>query len=136
MADLRYLLDTTICIFIIKNKPAAVRERFDRLRVGEVGISAITEAELRFGAEKSQRLTDNLAAILDFTSQMVVLPFGTHQTAVYGEIRAELSGQGKPIGALDFLIAAAALAQGLTLVTNNTGEFERVPGLHLEDWTK
>ncbi|GAA3995830.1 type II toxin-antitoxin system VapC family toxin [Deinococcus rubellus] len=136
MTRIRYLLDTNICIYIIKDKPAAVRECFERLRPGEAGISAVTEAELRFGAEKSQRVAENLAAILDFTSRMDVLPFGSVATAPYGKIRANLTRQGQPIGPLDFLIAATALAQDLTLVTNNTGEFQRVPGLRLEDWTK
>ena len=136
MPALRYLLDTNICIFIIKNKPAAVREQFDRLQPGEVGISAITEAEMRYGAEKSRRPGENLAALLDFSSQLDVLPFDSTITTPYSQIRAELARLGKPIGPLDFLIAATALAHDLTLVTNNTGEFQRVPGLRLEDWTK
>lgn len=136
MTRIRYLLDTNICIFIIKHRPAAVRERFERLKSGEAGISAVTEAELWYGAQKSQRVAENLAAILDFTSRMEVLPFGSVATAPYGQIRAELTRRGQPIGPLDFLIAATALAQDLTLVTNNTGEFQRVPGLRLEDWTK
>ena len=133
---LRYLLDTNICIFIIKNRPPAARERFAGLRPGEVGISAITEAELRFGAEKSVHIANNVAALLDFTSQMEVLPFDSRTTARYGLLRAELVRAGTPIGPLDFLIAATALTHDLILVTNNTGEFARVTGLVLEDWTR
>jgi tRNA(fMet)-specific endonuclease VapC len=133
---LRYLLDTNICIFIIKNRPEQVNTRFRGLRPGEVAISAVTEAELRFGAEKSEPREHNLNAILDFASQMEVLPFGTSVTPVYAAIRATLTRAGTPIGPLDFQIAATALTHNLILVTNNVGEFDRVPGLTVEDWTK
>ena len=132
----RYLLDTNICIFIIKNKPAAVRERFAELHPGEVGLSAVTEAELLHGVYKSVRVEQNLAAVLDFASQLVVVPFGSQVTETYGRIRAELERAGQPIGPLDVQIAATAVAHGLTLVTNNTREFARVPGIQLEDWTR
>lgn len=133
---LRYLLDTNICIFIIKNKPAVVRERFDGLRSGEVGLSAVTEAELLHGVYKSARLDHNLAAVLDFASQLVVVPFDSQVTDAYGRIRAGLEQLGQPIGPMDFQIAATAVAHGLILVTNNTREFVRVPGLKIEDWTQ
>lgn len=133
---IRYLLDTNICIFIIKNKPAAVRERFTGLRSGEVGLSAVTEAELLHGVYKSVRVEHNLAAVLDFASQLVVVPFDSQVADTYGRIRAELERAGQPIGPLDFQIAATAVAHELTLVTNNTREFARVPGLRLEDWTQ
>ncbi|MPY68148.1 type II toxin-antitoxin system VapC family toxin [Deinococcus sp. SDU3-2] len=132
---LRYLLDTTICIFIIKNKPAAVRERFAGLRPGAVGLSAVTEAELLHGVYKSARIEHNLAAVLDFASQLVVVPFDSQVADAYGRIRAELEKAGQPIGPLDFQIAATAVAHGLILVTNNTCEFARVPDLKIEDWT-
>ncbi|TNM70724.1 type II toxin-antitoxin system VapC family toxin [Deinococcus radiopugnans ATCC 19172] len=131
---MRYLLDTNICIFIIKNKPAMVRERLDGLRPGEVGLSAVTEAELLHGVYKSARVDHNLAAVLDFASQLVVVPFDSQVTDAYGRIRARLEQIGQPIGPLDFQIAATAVAHGLTLVTNNTREFARVPGLRIEDW--
>lgn len=133
---LRYLLDTNICIFIIKNKPASVRERFSRLHPGEVGLSAVTEAELLHGVYKSVRVEHNLTAVLDFASQLVVVPFDSQVANTYGRIRAELEKAGKPIGPLDFQIAATAVARDLTLVTNNTREFARVPGLKVEDWTQ
>lgn len=112
-----------------------MRARFEALRPGEVGISAVTEAELLHGAYKSQRIEQNLAAVLAFSAQMQVVPFDQQVTDVYGQLRAELERRGTPIGPLDFQIAATALAHGLPLVTHNTGEFARVPGLRLEDWT-
>ncbi|CAM3737293.1 type II toxin-antitoxin system VapC family toxin [Deinococcus saxicola] len=133
---LRYLLDTNICISIIKDRPAAVRERFDGLRPGEVGLSAVTEAELLHGVYKSARVDHNLAAVLDFVSQLVVLPFDSQVTDAYGRVRAGLEQAGQPIGPLDFQIAATALAHGLILVTNNTREFTRMSGLKIEDWTQ
>lgn len=100
-----------------------------------MGISAVTEAELLHGAHKSQRAEQNLAAVLVFCAQMDVVPFDSRVTDAYGQLRAELERRGQPIGPLDFQIAATALAYRLPLVTNNTGEFARVPGLRLEDWT-
>ncbi|AZI44445.1 type II toxin-antitoxin system VapC family toxin [Deinococcus psychrotolerans] len=131
---MRFLLDTNICIFIIKHKPAVVRERFAALTPGEVGLSAVTEAELLHGVYKSARVEHNLAAVLAFASQLVMLPFDSQVTETYGRIRAELEQAGRPIGPLDFQIAATALAYDLTLVTNNTREFRRVAGLNVEDW--
>lgn len=113
-----------------------MRARFQALKPGEVGISAITEAELMHGAYKSQQVEQNLAAIMDFSAQMEIVPFDSHATGTYGQMRAQLERQGTPIGPLDFQIAATALAYGLPLVTNNTREFRRVPGLLLEDWTQ
>lgn len=132
----RYLLDTNICIFIIKNRPPQVRERFAALRPGELAISSGTEAELLHRAYKSQQVSENLAAILTFASQMVVLPFGSRAADAYGQLRAELEKRGTPIGPMDYQIAATALVHGIPLVTNNVGEFSRVPGLRVEDWTK
>ncbi|GGL87907.1 hypothetical protein GCM10010840_27440 [Deinococcus aerolatus] len=106
------------------------------MRPGEVGLSAVTEAELLHGVYKSARLDHNLAAVLDFASQLVVLPFDSQVTDAYGRVRAGLEKIGQPIGPLDFQIAATTLAHGLILVTNNTREFARVPDLKLEDWTQ
>lgn len=101
---------------------------------GEVAISAITEAELLYGAHKSQRREHNLAAIVDFSAQMDVLAFDSEVTDAYAQLRALLERQGTPIGPLDLMIAATALAYAVPLVTNNTREFQRVPRLQLEDW--
>lgn len=133
---LRYLLDTNICIFIIKNRPPIVRERFARLQPGQLGLSAVTEAELLHGAHKSGRVEHNLAAISDFVTRLVVVPFDSRVTDTYGQIRAILEQRGQPIGPLDFQIAATALAHGVVLVTNNVREFQRVPGLTVEDWSE
>ena len=132
---LRYVLDTNICIFIIKNRPAQVRERFAALRPGEIGISSVTEAELLHGVYKSQRVRENLDALVNFASQMVVLPFDSRAADAYGHLRAELERRGTPIGPMDYQIAATALVHEVVLVTNNVSEFRRVPGLTVEDWT-
>lgn len=132
---MRYLLDTHICIFIIRNRPPVVRARFKTLRPGEVGISAVTEAELLYGAHQSGQVEHNLAAVLDFSAQMEVVAFDSQVTDVYGRLRTHLERRGTPIGPLDLQIAATALAHDLPLVTNNTREFQRVPDLRLEDWT-
>lgn len=113
-----------------------MRARFQALRPGEMGISAVTAAELLHGAYKSERMEHNLAAFYDFSAQMAVIPFDFQVTDTYGRIRAQLERAGKPIDPLDFQIAATAVACGLILVTNNVSEFERVPGLTVEDWTK
>lgn len=112
-----------------------MRARFETLRPGEVGVSAVTEAELLYGAHKSQQTEHNLAAVLDFSSRLEVVPFDCQVTDAHGRLRAQLERRGLPIGPLDLQIAATALAHGLPLATNNTREFERVPGLRLEDWT-
>lgn len=104
------------------------------LRPGEVGISAVTEAELLFGAHKSGRPEHNLAAVFDFSAQMEIVPFDSQVTDRYGRLRSQLERLGTPIGPLDLQIAATALAYNLPLVTNNTREFRRVPDLRLEDW--
>jgi tRNA(fMet)-specific endonuclease VapC len=136
MARIRGLLGTSIGTYIIKNKPAAVHKCVEQLRPGEAGISAVTEAKLRFGAEKNRRVAENLAAILDFTPRIDVRLFGSVATATDGRSRADLTRQGQPIGPLDVLIAATALAQNLTLETNTPGKIRRVPDFRREDWTK
>jgi tRNA(fMet)-specific endonuclease VapC len=135
VAELRYLLDTNTCIFIIKHRPQSVRARFAALRPGEVAISAVTQAELFHGAYKSVQIDQNLAAVADFSAQMQVIAFGDVVTDHYGRLRATLERAGTPIGPLDFQIAATALAYGLTVVTNNVREFRRVSNLVVEDWT-
>ncbi len=131
---MKYLLDTNICIYLIKQKPPEVRQHFERLAVGDIGISAITVAELMYGVQKSQRREQNRNALEQFLLPLVVAPFDTRAATVYGNLRAELEARGTPIGALDMLIAAHALALNVTLVTNNTKEFRRVPALKLANW--
>lgn len=130
----RYLLDTNICIYIAKGQPLAVRARFDQHTLHDLAMSTITLGELRFGAEKSQARDRALATIEQL---MQVIPACSLPLAVgehYGQIRATLQKQGQPIGNNDLWLAAHARAEGWILVSNNTREFERVPGLQLENW--
>ena len=130
---MRYMLDTNICIFIIKEKHQSVLEHLQENR-GELAISAITLAELEHGVAASAFPERNALALMRFLVIAKCLPFSHHAAAEYGKVRADLQKRGKPIGAMDMLIAAHAKSEGLTLVTNNTREFERVEGLPLEDW--
>ena len=132
---LEYMLDTNICIYVIKNRPAALRERFDQL-AEVLCISTITLGELLYGVEKSARRGQNLEAVEQFTARLEVLPFAARAAAHFGQIRAELERVGSPCGAYDMLIAAHARSEGLTLVTNNVREFERMPGLRLDNWAR
>ena len=128
------LLDTNICIYLIENKPIEVLDRFDEYAVGDIAVSSITVAELYFGVSKSQRVVQNRQALEQFLLPLEITHFGPESAIAYGDIRTELESQGTPIGPLDTLIAAQAIGLDLTLVTNNTREFERVPGLKLENW--
>ncbi|MBP5985782.1 MAG: type II toxin-antitoxin system VapC family toxin [Azonexus sp.] len=130
---LKYLLDTNIVIYVIKRRPPEVREVFNEQH-GRMAISAITLAELVHGAEKSQFPSRNLAVVEDFCSRLTVLPYPPEAAYHYGSIRAALERQGRPIGVNDLHIAAHARSSGLTVVTNNLSEFERVPGLLLTNW--
>lgn len=132
---MRYMLDTNICIYLINERPAHVRARFDAHAIGEVGISAITACELAWGVAKSGS-AKNRAALEAFLLPLEIAPIDEHVAWRYGELRASLVRRGTPIGALDMQIAAHALALGCTLVTNNTREFERVDGLALENWAE
>ena len=133
---MRFLLDTNICIYCIKQKPRAVLDRFRQLPVSAVGVSAITVAELEFGVFKSADPARNRAALLAFLAPLDIAPFDDRAAEEYGRIRAHLQAQGTPIGPLDTLIAAQALSLGTTLVTNNEREFRRIPGLGVENWTQ
>lgn len=130
---LRYMLDTNICIYVIKDRPPGLRQRFDDL-AEQLCISAITVAELLFGAEKSARCVENLRVIEQFTARLEVLPFAQTAAAHYGQIRAVLERSGLPAGGHDMLIGGHARSEGLTLVTNNVREFNRMPGLQVENW--
>jgi tRNA(fMet)-specific endonuclease VapC len=130
---LRYLLDTNIVIYVLKRRPVEVLSTFNA-NASRMAISAITLAELLHGAEKSSRVSENLAAIEDFCSRLQVLPYGPKAAQHYGVIRAALEKLGQPIGENDMHIAAHARSEGLVLVTNNMGEFARVPALESENW--
>ncbi len=130
---LTHLLDTNIAIYVIKRRPIEALATFNR-HYGRMAVSAITLAELVHGAEKSSDPAHNLSVVEDFCSRLSVLPYGDREAYHYGSIRAALEKQGQPIGVNDLHLAAQARAQGLTLVSNNLREFERVPGLMLENW--
>jgi len=130
---LRYLLDTNICIYVIKERPRPLLESFNR-HSAHMAISAITLSELLHGVEKSAAPERNLAAVENFCSRLDVLPYGPKASLHYGQIRAALERRGTPIGVNDLHIAAHARSEGLTLVSNNLREFERVEGLLLENW--
>lgn len=131
---LKYMRDTNICIYTIKNKPQAVREAFN-LNYGQLCISSVTLMELIYGAEKSASPEKNLRVVEGFIARLEVLNYGTDAAIQTGQIRAELAKSGTPIGPYDSMIAAHARALALILVTNNTREFVRVNGLRLEDWS-
>ena len=131
---MRYLLDTNICIYLIKKKPLKVLEKLRTLAIADVGISAITLAELEFGVAKSSKPQQNNEALQSFVAPLEILPFDDRAACRYGEIRAHLEKKGQPIGSLDMLIAAHASSLALTLVTNNLREFKKVPGLTAESW--
>jgi tRNA(fMet)-specific endonuclease VapC len=129
----RYMLDTNICIYVIKDYPAGLRDRFNQL-ADELCISAITLGELQYGAENSSRRANNLEGIARFLARLDVLPFSAAAAVHYGQLRAELQRAGRPAGSLDMLIGAHARSEGLIVVTNNLREFERMPGLRVENW--
>ncbi len=131
-----YMLDTNICIYAIKNKPAAVLGRLKREMERGLCISSITLAELEYGVRHSAHVAQNEQALLRFFVILSVLPFSAAAASEYGEIRDDLARQGTPIGPMDMLIAAHARAENLVLVTNNIREFERVPNLKLENWAE
>jgi tRNA(fMet)-specific endonuclease VapC len=130
---LHYMLDTNICIYVIKSRPAELREQFNRL-TEQICISTITLAELFYGVEKSSRRAQNLQAVEEFVARLEALPFSAEAAAHYGQVRAELERAGQLAGPYDMLIGAHARSAGLIVVTNNLREFERIPGLRIENW--
>lgn len=130
---LRYLLDTNICIYVIKRRPESLLERFNR-NASHLAMSSITLAELMHGAEKSSDPPRFLAVVENFCSRLEVLAYGPKAAQHYGQIRAALERRGTPIGVNDLHIAAHVRSEGLTLVSNNLRGFERVDGLLVENW--
>jgi len=131
----RYLLDTDICSYIIRQRPAAVLERFEAVSPVQLSISVITLAELLYGVERSSSKVINRPIIEDFVSRLPVLPWDSEAAAHYAQLRVFLERQGTPIGNMDLMIAAHALSQGRIVVTNNVRHFEKVPELQVENWT-
>lgn len=132
---MKYLLDTNICIYLIRQRPASVIREMARQQVGDVGLSSITVAELQYGVMKSAQVERNQSALVQFLAPLVIVNFDAAAATAYGNVRALLERNGTPIGSLDTLIAAHALSLDVTLVTNNEREFSRVPRLKLANWT-
>ena len=130
---LKYMLDTNIVIYTIKNRPAKLRKLFKK-HSGQTCISTVTLGELIYGAEKSTQPEKNLADIEGFAARIDISDFNPSAAAHFGQLRAELTKKGKPIGPYDLMIAGHARSLGLILVTNNLKEFKRVPGLRVDNW--
>ena len=133
---MKFMLDTDICIYIIKRKPPDVIERFYQTEISQIGISSITLSELLYGVSKSSKPEQNRIALMQFVAPLEILPYGDEASQYYGDLRAHLEKQGTPIGSLDMLIAAHALSIPCTLVTNNEKEFIRIPDLKIDNWIK
>ena len=131
---MNYILDTNICIYMIKQKPASVLNRFRQLQIGDVMVSSITVAELEYGVQKSSWVERNQQALHQFLLRLEIVSFDAQDGVIYGKIRGYLEKEGTPIGGLDMLIAAQAMRLNATLVTNNVREFERIPQLLVENW--
>lgn len=132
---MKLLLDTNICIYIIKQQPATVLNHFLEYQIGDIGISSITLSELRYGVAKSAHREKNAKALDEFVIPLEVVSYDESAAHAYGSIRATLEKAGTPIGSMDMLIAAHAVSLGIPLITNNTREFQRVPSLKIIDWT-
>jgi len=134
---MKYMLDTNICIYLIKQKPEKLLRRFKTHVVGDIGISSITIAELRFGVEKSQQVEKNRQALDEFILPLEIADFDEKAAESYGKVRTLLENMGKPpIGSMNMLIGANALSLGVTLVTNNTNEFKQIKNLKIADWSR
>ncbi len=131
---MQYMLDTNICIYIIKKKPPHVLERLQSFAIEDVAISSITLAEMEYGIKKSSKPRQNHDALYEFVTPLEILNFDDRAACHYGEIRAHLEAKGNLIGSMDLLIAAHARSLTCTLATNNVKEFKRVPGLLVENW--
>ncbi len=131
---MKYILDTNICIYIIKKRPVQVIEHLRNLSISEVGISSITLSELEYGVEKSKKKKQNKIALTGFIAPLEIAVYDEQAAIVYGKIRAYLEKIGQPIGPLDLLIAAHAISLNSSLVTNNEKEFNKIPMLKVENW--
>ena len=130
----KYLLDTNICIYILKKKPQSVLDNFQKYDIGEISLSTITIAELQYGVQKSSKMQENQIALNEFIKPFSIIDFDFNSAIVYAEIRAELEKNGKIIGTMDLLISSIAISNNLTLISNNIKEFERIDLLKLNNW--
>ena len=133
---MKYMLDTNICIYLIKQQPREVIEKFQGIALGEITVSTVTVAEMMYGVEKSQYKEKNKTALQAFLAPLEIVDFDFAAAQQYGVVRTYLEIIGKSIGAYDLLIAAHALSLDLILVTNNEQEFQRIPNLMVENWVK
>ena len=127
-------MDTNICIYIIKKSPKDLFDRFNKLKVGDIGISSITYCELQYGVSNSQKIKENQKALNGFLAPLDVLDFPGDAAPLYGDIKVELKRKGIPIGQLDLMIGVHALYLGVTIVSNNVKEFSRIKNLKVENW--
>lgn len=131
---MKWMLDTNICIYLIKKHPNQVVEKFEKCRIDDICLSSISLAELEYGVSKSLHVAQNRIALAKFLLPFEIACFDDLAAREHGEIRAKLEQAGKPIGAYDLLIAAHAVSLGITLITNNVREFKRIPNLTIENW--
>ncbi|MFH2066648.1 MAG: type II toxin-antitoxin system VapC family toxin [Pseudomonadota bacterium] len=131
---MKYLLDTNMCIYIMNERPSDVIHKFKKIKIGEIGVSTITISELQYGIAKSKQREKNQIRLDEFIVPLEILPYDAAAAKTYGQIRHQLENIGKPIGPLDLLIAAHAMSQKLTIVTNNDKEFKRIPNLKVVNW--
>lgn len=131
-----YLLDTNICIYIMKDKYPALTQKILSLNPSDLLISSVTVYELEYGAEKSNRIEETRQKLAMFLAPFTIIPFNADDAVVAGKIRGFLEKKGMPIGPYDVQIAAQGLSRGLTIITHNTKEFSRVPAVNLEDWVE
>ena len=132
---IRYILDTNICVELIRGRGKNILKKLRKCQVGDAGISTITLAELEYGVEKSIKPEQNRIALTEFCAPLEIVSFDDEAAGVYGRIRAKLERIGKIIGSLDMLIAAHAIAEDAVLITNNEREFRRIENLPVENWT-
>lgn len=133
---MNYMLDTNLCIYIIKKNPPEIFEKFETIAVGEISISSVTLSELTYGVAKSSFSKKNSAALEEFVLPLEILAYDESAAHHYGPIRADLERKGTPIGSLDLMIAAHARSRDITLVTHNLSEFSRIPDLKVENWIR
>jgi tRNA(fMet)-specific endonuclease VapC len=133
---MKFLLDTNICIYIIKEKPLSVKKRFQSVNSSDIGISIVTVAELEYGAAKSQNPPRNRQTLTTFCIPFEIVGLNPEDARIFGNIRADLERQGQPIGSYDLLIAAQAINRSLIVVTNNVKEFSRIDNLLIENWVE
>ena len=133
---MRYMLDTNICIYVIKHKPETVFQKLQEVEPEDVCVSSVTYAELVHGVEKSAAVEKNRLALSMLLANIEILDFDVYAADCYGKIRANLEKKGTPIGPLDMMIAGHAQSRGYTVVTNNVKEFSRVSNLKIENWAE